>query len=58
MKSRSCYLERKITKKNKIKQNKNCCMCTSIWKKGPVYNTHGELLSEKWIAKRSRFHGS
>ena len=27
-------------------------------KKGGLYNTFHELLSEKWIVKRSRFHAS
>ena len=27
-------------------------------KKGGLYNTYHELLSEKWIDKRSRFHAS
>ena len=27
-------------------------------KKGGLYNTYHELLSNKWIAKRSRFHAS
>ena len=37
-------------KKTKTKQNKT--------KKGGLYNTYLELLSKKWIVKRSRFHVS
>ena len=31
-------------------------MHLSLEKKGGLYNTYHELLSEKWIGKRSRFH--
>ena len=35
------------------KQTNKSCMCISLQKRRGLYNTYLELLSEKWIVKRS-----
>ena len=57
-----CKYQKQSTgnKINKTKTNKTkFVLDASISrKKGDLYNTYHELLSEKWIVKRSRFHES
>ena len=48
-----CIISQRKERKQKQKKTK-----TKKPKRNGLYNTYHELLSKKWIVKRSRFHAS